>query len=97
MKRTLGQIVLATFANPEGLIDKGNNSYIPGPNSGEPTISVPGSLGSGVLMGGALELSNVDMTKEFINMVSATTAFSMAGRVINTSQQLLSELLNISR
>ncbi len=97
LKRTLGQVVLATFSNPEGLIDKGNNTYVPGPNSGEPTVSVPGSLGAGLLMGGALELSNVDMTKEFINMVSATTAFSMAGRVINTSQQLLAELLNISR
>ena len=97
LKRNLGQIVVANFSNPEGLMSKGNNAYIPGPNSGEPTVTTPGSLGSGTLMGGALELSNVDMTKEFINMVSATTSFSMAGRVINTSQQLLSELLNMSR
>lgn len=97
LKRQLGQIVLATFANPEGLVAYGNNTYIPGPNSGEPTASTPGTLGAGLLMGGALELSNVDMTKEFIDMISATTAFGMSGRVISTSQQLLAELLNMSR
>ncbi len=97
LKRQLGQIVLATFANPEGLVAYGSNTYIPGPNSGEPTATTPGSLGAGLLMGGALELSNVDMTKEFIDMISATTAFGMSGRVISTSQQLLTELLNMAR
>jgi len=97
LTRTMGQVVLATFSNPEGLIATGDNGFLAGPNSGEATIVAPGGRGSGQLVGGALELSNVDMTREFINMITATTAFSAAGRVISTSQQLLSELLTVVR
>jgi flagellar hook protein FlgE len=97
LSRTLGQIVLADFSNPEGLIAKSNNTYIPGPNSGEAAITTPGSSGTGSLIGGALELSNVDITEEFINMVSASTAFNAAGKVISTAQTLLEELMNIVR
>lgn len=97
VSRTLGQIVLADFTNPQGLISLGNNLYTSGPNSGDPTIGAPGTNGSGSLIGGALELSNVDITKEFISMISASTAFSASGKVITTSQQLLSELLSIFR
>lgn len=95
--RTLGQLVLATFSNPVGLVDMGDNNFIAGPNSGEPSISSPGSLGAGQLLGRRLELSNVDLTREFINIITATTAFSSSGRVISTSQQLLAELLAIVR
>jgi flagellar hook protein FlgE len=97
LTRPLGQILLANFTNPEGLIAQGDNNYITGPNSGEPSIVTPGSMGAGTLIGGALELSNVDITREFINMVTATTAFSASGKVISTSNQLLSELLTMLR
>ncbi len=97
MTKTLGQIVLANFSNPEGLIEKGNNCYIAGPNSGDPNVTTAGNLGTGSLIGGALELSNIDITKEFIDMVSASTAFSAAGKVITTSQQLLTELMTMIR
>jgi flagellar hook protein FlgE len=97
LSRTLGQIVIADFANPEGLIAKADNTYIPGPNSGEAAITTPGASGTGSLIGGALELSNVDITEEFIDMVSASTAFSASGKVITTAQTLLQELMNIVR
>lgn len=97
LTRPLGQIVLASFANPEGLIADSNNLYRVGPDSGEAAVLTPGSLGAGTLTGGALELSNVDITKEFINMVTATTAFSAAGKVITTSNQMLQELLALTR
>lgn len=97
VSRNLGQLVIADFTNPQGLVSLGNNSYAAGPNSGDPIIGVPGSNGSGTLIGGALELSNVDITKEFITMISASTAFSASGKVITTSQQMLSELMSIFR
>lgn len=93
LTRTLGQLALATFSNQEGLVAEGSNTFVAGPNSGEPSIVAPGTMGAGVLIGGALELSNVDLTRQFIDMITATTAFSSAGRVISTSQQLLGELL----
>jgi len=74
-----------------------NNLYIIGPNSGQPMISTPQTLGAGSILSGALELSNVDLTSEFIGLISATTGFSAAGRVITTSNDLLNELLTIAR
>jgi len=97
LNRPLGQIVIANFSNPQGLISEGNNNFRTGPDSGEPSVTTPGSLGAGTLAGGSLELSNVDLTKEFVNMISATTAFSASGKVITTSNQMLSELLSIIR
>ncbi|MGC4031614.1 MAG: flagellar hook protein FlgE [Tepidisphaeraceae bacterium] len=95
--RTLGQLALATFDNPEGLSDEGGNVYSVGPNSGEPVITSPQELSSGMIRSGTLEQSNVDISKEFINMIIASTGFTAASRVITTSDQLLTELMNTSR
>lgn len=97
LTRTLGQVVLGSFSNSAGLIEAGDNTYTTGPNSGAVAIVTPGDLGTGTLIGGALELSNVDITSEFVDMITATTAFSASGRVITTSQQLLTELLQMVR
>ncbi len=97
LNRTLGQIALATFANPEGLIVGTNNTYLVGPNSGQAMVAAPQTLGSGRVLSGALELSNVDLTREFIGLITATTGFSAAGRIISTSNDLLNELLMIAR
>jgi len=97
LTRPLGQLVLATFSNPEGLIAGTDNVFLAGPNSGEPSITAPQTLGAGKTIGGALELSNVDLTREFINMISASTGFSAAGKVITTSEQLLRDLLSMYR
>ncbi|HOB74213.1 MAG TPA: flagellar hook-basal body complex protein [Phycisphaerae bacterium] len=97
LNRTLGQIALATFTNPEGLVVDANNTYLVGPNSGEAMISAPQSLGAGRVVSHSLELSNVDLTREFIGLITASTGFSASGRIITTSNDLLNELLMIAR
>ncbi|MDB5173866.1 MAG: flgE [Phycisphaerales bacterium] len=97
LTRTLGQVAMANFANPQGLDDKGGNVFGQGANSGVAVISSPLSLGNGALRAGALELSNVDLSTEFTNMIIASTGFSASSRVISTSNQLIQELLNSSR
>ena len=97
LTRTLGQVALATFNNPEGLIDGGGGMYTTGGNSGVPVITGPLELGAGSIRAGALELSNVDLSAEFINLIIASTGFTAASRVISTSDQLLTELLNSAR
>ena len=94
---TLGQVAVATFDNPQGLVDKGGNMYVTGSNSGVPKITGPLTLTAGAIRAGSLEGSNVDLSKEFINMIVASTGFSAASRVITTSDQLIQELLNSTR
>jgi flagellar hook protein FlgE len=97
LSRTLGQVAMATFSNPTGLVDKGGNQFVAGANSGVPVISAPLTLGAGSIRAGALELSNVDLSEEFINLIISSTGFSASSRVITTSDQLITELLNSSR
>jgi len=95
--RTLGQLAMATFSNAQGLLDCGGNMLMESPNSGSAIIGTPGRLGAGEIVAGALELSNVDLSEEFINLIIASTGFSAASRVISTSDRLIQELLNASR
>jgi flagellar hook protein FlgE len=97
LTRTLGQVAMATFNNPEGLQDTGGNMFMAGGSSGEAIVGSPLQLGAGAIRAGALELSNVDLSEEFINLIVASTGFSASSRVISTSDQLLTELLNTSR
>lgn len=93
MLRNLGQIVLATFANPGGLVDVGGSMFNVSPASGNAMITTPGKGGTGRTIGNALEGSNVDLSAEFINLISASTGFSASSRVLTTSNQLIEELL----
>jgi|SRR5687768_2936704 len=97
LTRTLGQVAMATFNNPEGLVDRGANMVTAGANSGVAVVAPPQTLGAGSIRAGALELSNVDLSEEFINLIVASTGFSASSRVISTSDRLLTELLNTSR
>ena len=97
MTRTLGQVALATFANPEGLVAEPGNNYSVGPNSGQALITAAGLNGSGQILDGALELSNVDLSSEFIDLVSSSTGFQAASRVISTTSNLMDQLLLIVR
>lgn len=94
---TLGQLAMATFDNQQGLVDSGANMFTTGANSGVPKITAPLTLTAGAIRAGALEISNVDLSEEFINLIISSTGFSAASRVITTSDQLLTELLNSSR
>jgi flagellar hook protein FlgE len=97
LTRTIGQLALATFTNPEGLVDAGNSLFRVGPNSGNAVITEPLEFGAGRVLGGALELSNVDLSEEFINMILTSTGYSAASRVITTTDQLIQQLLTIGR
>lgn len=97
LTRTVGQVALATFSNPGGLVDAGSNLYTVGPNSGTAVVTTPQSLGSGRIVGGSLELSNVDLSQEFINMILASTGYSASARVITTTDQLMQQLLVLGR
>jgi flagellar hook protein FlgE len=94
---TMGQVAMATFDNVQGLTDQGGNMFTTGADSGVPKITGPLTLNAGAIRAGALEQSNVDLSKEFINMIISSTGFSASSRVISTSDQLLTELLNTSR
>jgi flagellar hook protein FlgE len=97
LSRTIGQVAVAKFTNPEGLVDAGGNQFSIGPNSGTPLVTSPLEFGTGRILGGALELSNVDLSQEFINMILTSTGYSAASRVITTSDELIQQLLLIGR
>lgn len=94
--RDLGQIVLARFANPAGLEQKGENTYANAANAGL-SFSLAGVDGTGSLVAGAVELSNTDIGRNLIDLVLASTLYRSNSRVITTAQELLDELMNIRR
>lgn len=96
-KQAVGRIALATFANPVGLQKAGGSMYQTSVNSGDPALGVPGQGGRGGLIGGALEMSNVDLSQEFTNLIIAQRGFQANSRVITTSDELLQELVNLKR
>ena len=91
--RDLGRVTLATFSNNQGLVETGGNLYANTSNSGTPQVLTPGSGGAGRVIGRAVELSNVDLSREFISLINAQTGFSANSRVISTSEQLIQQLL----
>ncbi|MCM8749712.1 flagellar hook protein FlgE [Thermomicrobiaceae bacterium CFH 74404] len=95
--KVIGQVALALFTNPGGLMKVGNNSYQPTVNSGEPIVGTPGSGGRGVVASGYLEMSNVDLAQEFTSMIMAQRGFQANSRVITTSDEILQELVNLRR
>jgi flagellar hook protein FlgE len=97
LSRTLGRVAIATFVNIEGLIDEGGHLFHPGPNSGPAAITDPGDLGTGTIVGGALELSNVDLGSEFIKLIQTSTGYSANTRVIRTTDELMQQLLTLGR
>jgi flagellar hook protein FlgE len=93
----LGQIVLASFPNPNGLEKTGENAYRTTVNSGDPSYSTPGTGGSGSLNPGSLEMSNVDLTAQFADMITTQRGFQANSRVITTTDEMLEELVNMVR
>jgi flagellar hook protein FlgE len=95
--RDLGQIIMARFNNPGGLLQIGDNLFAEGVNSGEPLRDIPGASGIGSLTAGAIELSNTDIGQNLIELILASTQYRGGTRVITSAQQLLDELLNLRR
>ena len=78
-------------------MDAGSNLFRAGPNSGTALITSPLQFGTSRLIGGALELSNVDLSQEFINLILASTGYSAASRIITTTNDLFAQLLILGR
>ena len=74
-----------------------DNLYVLGPNAGQPAVTQPMLSGAGSILGGALELSNVDLSGEFIGLITSSTGFQASSRVISTSSDLLDQLLLMIR
>ncbi|HEY3060898.1 MAG TPA: flagellar hook protein FlgE [Chloroflexota bacterium] len=94
-KQPLGQIALASFSNPSGLMKAGGNLFTASPNSGTANIGTPDSAGRGQIATGFLEGSNVDLAQQFTNMIMAERGFQANSRVITTSDEILQDLVNI--
>ncbi|MBN2008076.1 flagellar hook-basal body complex protein [candidate division KSB1 bacterium] len=97
ISKNLAQIVLAIFNNPSGLLRQGNNVFMESDNSGLPVVSVAGTSNDSAVTPGALEMSNVDLSNEFTSMIITQRGFQANARVITTSDELLTELVNLKR
>lgn len=93
----VGQIVLAAFANPNGLEKTGENTFRTTVNSGNPTYNTPTIGGMGSLNPGSLEMSNVDLTSQFADMIVTQRGFQANSRVITATDQMLQEIVNMVR
>jgi len=92
---TLGQVVLADFTNPNGLQPLGNNMWAETAASGAPLVGAPNSGGLGVLQSSAVEDSNVDLTAELVNMITAQRVYQANAQTIKTQDQVLQTLVNL--
>lgn len=93
--RSLGQVVLANFTSPQGLQPLGNNAWAETANSGGPLVGAPGSSSLGVLQSSAVEDSNVDLTAELVNMITAQRVYQANAQTIKTQDQVLQTLVNL--
>lgn len=94
---TVGQLALATFNNPQGLVKLGTNLFSESEASGIPSIGTAGTGGRGSLIGSALEQSNVDIAQEFTQMILAQRGYQANSKSITVADELLLETLNLKR
>jgi flagellar hook protein FlgE len=90
-----GQLELAIFRNPQGLTPLGGNLWARSYGSGDPTVGTPTSGNIGALQAGALEESNVDLTGELVNMITAQRVYQANAQTIKTQDQVLQTLVNL--
>jgi flagellar hook protein FlgE len=93
--KTLGKIMLATFANMNGLQQIGNADYLATATSGEPRLGEAGLAGFGSIKAGALEQSNVDVTDELVKLITSQRNFQASAKMIDTQKQLTDTLIGI--
>ena len=91
----LGQVVLANFANVNGLEPLGNNAWAESTDSGIPLVGAPDSGSFGVLQSSAVETSNVDLTAELVNMITAQRVYQANAQTIKTQDSVLQTLVNM--
>lgn len=91
------RLTLATFANASGLERAGGNAWKVSANSGQKTVNTPGIGGAGDVAPGTIEMSNVDLSQTFTNMITAQRGFQANSRVISTADEMLQDLVNLKR
>ncbi|GGW21498.1 flagellar hook protein FlgE [Gemmobacter lanyuensis] len=92
----MGKVMVATFANPQGLAPQGNASFRASSASGEPLVGAPGSAGFGSLRSGALEESNVDLTSELVDLITAQRNYQASAKALETNSSLMQSIIKIS-
>jgi len=90
-----GQIELATFRNPQGLSPQGGNVWARTFASGDPTVGTPSTGNMGALQASALEESNVDLTGELVDMITAQRVYQANAQTIKTQDAVLQTLVNL--
>jgi flagellar hook protein FlgE len=93
--RTLGQFMLVSFPNPTGLQPLGNNAWAETASSGQPVPGTPGSGNLGVVQSGAVEESNVDLTQELVDMITAQRVYQANAQTIKTQDAVMNTLVNL--
>jgi len=94
-QQLLGQVVLSSFTNPGGLQSAGNNCWSETPESGQPAIGIADTGNLGSLQGNMLEASNVDLSKEMVNMIVYQRNYQSNSQTIKTQSELLQTLVNL--
>ncbi|MGB4531048.1 MAG: flagellar hook-basal body complex protein, partial [Limnochordia bacterium] len=97
LTQALGQVALAKFANPGGLMRSGSTMFMESTNSGSAQVEPAGAPGFGQIIPSALEMSNVDLSEEFTDMIITQRGFQANSRIITTSDEMLQELVNLKR
>ncbi|MDY0189095.1 MAG: flagellar hook protein FlgE [Desulfuromonas sp.] len=92
----IATLTLATFSNPSGLEKEGSSMYSAGIYSGDPQIGTPGAS-QGFLYTNSLELSNVDLSQEFVDMITIQNGYSASSKVITTTDEMLQEVISLIR
>ena len=93
--KQLGRVMLANFGNPNGLVSLGGNQWAATSESGDELLGSPGSSTMGLLQSSALEDSNVDLTAELVNMITAQRTYQANAQTIKTQDQVLQTLVNL--
>lgn len=93
--KTLGQVVMGNFTNPEGLAPLGGNSYAESADSGPALVGAPGTGNLGGIQSGALEESNIDLTAELVKMITAQRVYQSNAQTIKTQDSVLQTLVNM--
>jgi flagellar hook protein FlgE len=93
--KTLGQVALANFADPQGLQQEGNNEWQQSFESGAAVNGVAGGSGFGTIQSGSLESSNVDITTQLVNMITAERDFQANAQMISATDQVTQSIINI--
>lgn len=96
-RRRLGQLGMALFTNPNGLLKVGSTGFSESSSSGAPVVGTPNSGGRGRMIAGNLEMSNVDLSTEFTNMIMTQRGFQANTRIISAADEMLQDVVNLRR